>query len=883
VSPKAPTVIDGMGRKTGGLTPCGVTQGQRLSRALWARAGWLALLAVPLALAAARLPVNAPTWPLTEQARFWLDPTGEADLAAVIQVPLQARANPNFGNRRGALWLRLDLDNPGLPAERILRVGPAMLESVDLWQAGGGPILHQASGLAVPQSRRPLPGRFALFPLRLPSGGSTLYLRLAGPSKLNPNLSLWQPAALQHWGDGFEIRTALMLGGLLMTAQMSLLYAIWAREWSWAAFGGGILNYVIYQACYEGFAALWLWPEHPRLSYVVLPATAALTQALLAIFLLGFIPLKSLHRGWRLLWALPVATAAGLGAVFLVDYRVGMPIIEAVGVACSVALPLLSLAAWRAGFRPARYALMSFGLIYSATLLRVGLLFGWWPNVYMADLWLMPLSGVMASSLLLLALIEQLRDLREAQARNMADLATARDSARRANRSKSLFLARVSHDLRTPLQSLTGYLDLARRENPGGAVGRYLEVIGNSGRNMLGLIEELLQFALGEEGRLTLEANPTFLHAFMRDIAAQGEILARPLGNRLVLDLDVPAPVVEIDAERLHSVLMNLLSNACRLTHGGVVTLSVAGQVEGPLARLRFTVRDTGPGIAAEDQERIFEAFEHGQAGPRSTGLGLAIARQWVRLMGGELRVESALGHGAAFAFSLSVPIARESEVLPPAIWRAPRGYAGPVRTLLVVDDVAENRLYLQDLLTAMGFDVLLADGVQEARTACEAAPVDGAIVDQYLLDGDGWQILDNLKSAHPALPVILLSAAPPKQPAHRHSPWTFDAELLKPVRTEDLARVLGARLKLDWRTEQSAPLPQAAPPRPPAGPMTAADLQVLRQAAHEGRLFDVEDWIELWLQRPEEQDFLDQLAPWVAAAALPTIVAIVDQRLKGL
>jgi signal transduction histidine kinase/ActR/RegA family two-component response regulator len=839
----------------------------------------LALFAVPLA--AARLPADASSWPVTATAGFWFDASGEAGPAEAMVSPFQPLGNPNFGNRHGALWLRLDIDNPGPPVERILRVGPAMLAQVDLWQPGTAPPSRQSSGLRVPQDQRAMPGRFALFPVHFPAGTSTLFLRLASPSKLNPDLSLWEPAALQRRGDGFEVRTALMLGGLLMTAQMSLFYALWMREFIWAAFGGGILSYVIYQACYEGFAALWLWPGQPSLSYIVLPTTAALTQALLAIFLLGFIPMGQLHPAWRLLWSLPATTALGLCAVFLVDYRIGMPIIEAVGVACSVSLPLLSLAAWRAGFRPARYALMSFGLIYAATLLRVGMLFGWWPKVYMADLWLMPLSGVLASSLLLLALIEQLCELRMAQARSMADLAAARDAAHRANRSKSLLLARVSHDLRTPLQALAGYLDLARRENPGGALGRYLEVIGNSGRNMLGLIEELLQFARGEEGRLVVDARPTLLQAFVRDIASQGEMLARSQDNRFVLDIDLPEAVAEIDAERLHSVLMNLLGNACRMTHGGTVALLVSGRTEEGQVLLRFDVRDTGPGIAAEDQERIFEAFEHGRSGPRSTGLGLAIARQLVQLMGGELRVDSVLGQGATFTVRLSAAVAQEADVLPAATFRAPFGYEGPVRTLLVVDDVAENRVFLQDLLTGMDFDVVLASGVADGREALAATPVDGVIVDQYLLDGDGWELLDAAKTRNPALPVILLSAAPPAPPADRASAWTFDAELLKPVKIAQLTQALGARLGLAWHDETAAPPAPAAVQQPPAEPVAMADLQSLRQAAHEGRLFEVEDWIECRRQRPEEREFLERLVPLVAVGRLAAVVDLVDRRLE--
>ena len=122
--------------------------------------GWLAwlslavLTALPPHLSAATLPVDVPSWALTPQMEFWLDPSGVADFAAAREAPFHPIANSNFGNHRGALWLRVAIDNPGLSAERVLRVGPAMLEHVDLWQLGSALVLHEASGLAVPMAAR---------------------------------------------------------------------------------------------------------------------------------------------------------------------------------------------------------------------------------------------------------------------------------------------------------------------------------------------------------------------------------------------------------------------------------------------------------------------------------------------------------------------------------------------------------------------------------------------------------------------------------------------------------------------------------------------------------------------------------------------------------
>jgi DNA-binding NtrC family response regulator len=159
---------------------------------------------------------------------------------------------------------------------------------------------------------------------------------------------------------------------------------------------------------------------------------------------------------------------------------------------------------------------------------------------------------------------------------------------------------------------------------------------------------------------------------------------------------------------------------------------------------------------------------------------------------------------------------------------------------------------------------------------------VDAAIVDQYLQDGDGWQVLDGLKAADPERPVILLSGTPAQPPAARASTWAFDGTLLKPLQMEEFTRVLGERLNLAWQAERATATSSPAPAQPPVGPVTAVDLATLRRAAHEGSLFEVEEWIERRQHLREERDFLNQLAPLVADARLPAIVSLVDRRIAA-
>ncbi|MFO1227282.1 ATP-binding protein [Roseateles sp.] len=255
------------------------------------------------------------------------------------------------------------------------------------------------------------------------------------------------------------------------------------------------------------------------------------------------------------------------------------------------------------------------------------------------------------------------------QARTEA-LSAAMERAEDANRAKSQFLARMSHELRTPLNAILGYAQILKMSeglNLKQTAG--LETIQSSGQHLLTLIVDILDLSRIEAGKVELFLGPVELAARVRSAVDIVGLMAAEKGIELRLDLadDLPSHI-QADEKRLSQVLINLLGNAVKFTHFGGVTLAVrsmprpdgaAGQV-----LLRFDVRDTGVGIAEDQIEQLFEPFEQaGDAKQRlgGTGLGLTISRQLVRLMGGEITVESRLGVGSVFWFEIEVP------VLPPA------------------------------------------------------------------------------------------------------------------------------------------------------------------------------------------------------------------------
>lgn len=417
---------------------------------------------------------------------------------------------------------------------------------------------------------------------------------------------------------------------------------------------------------------------------------------------------------------------------------------------------------------------------------------------------------------IVLAWVQSIRRQSAALSESESRLRKARDAANEANRAKSTFLANMSHELRTPLNAILGFSDMLGRDAEiTGDKKEKITIINHSGEHLLEMINDVLDLSKIEAGRIELEPQAFELPKMLQDIGRMFEARAESAGLNFNLELAPSlAQYITSDISKLRQILFNLLGNSVKFTTKGSFTLRAKTEPiknKPDISLLTLEVEDTGPGIATEQLDHIFEPFvqvKRSKSNIKGTGLGLSISKSFVDLLSGKIKASSEIANGSIFTVSIPVKLAQAAEAdtmssIRPNVLRMALGQ--PAWRILVVEDSPENRLLLTSTLKQAGFDIREAENGEEAVSIFQEWEPHLIWMDMRMPVMDGYEATAKIRElpGGDAVKIIAITASAFKEQREQHFAAGCDEVVHKPVQSHEIFDAMEQQLGVRYIYEK--------------------------------------------------------------------------------
>ncbi|WP_426208100.1 hybrid sensor histidine kinase/response regulator [Pseudomonas sp. TWR2-1-1] len=770
--------------------------------------GWLPMLA-----SAVEFDEATQSLPLGRVMQVFEDIGGQATLADIrARDDLFKPHNKdtlNAGYSHSAFWLKVDLSyqplNPQIHRTWLLELAYPPMDNIDLYlaDASGNYRLAERTGDALPFDSRQIKENNYLFELNFSPGQSqTVYLRVASQGSVQAPLTLWSAQAYLEEQPVRIYILGLIYGVLLGMLVYNLFIYLSVRDTSYLYYIFYIASFGLYQLSVNGAAVQYFWPNNPWWANASTPFLIGSAAFFGCQFARTFLHTAT-HSRW-LDRALMLLMAVGVLVMVLAlttSYAVSLRLATGLALAFIVTIFTAGVVAWARGLRVARYFVIAWSAFLLGGLVNTLMVLGYLPNVFLT-MYASQIGSAIEVGLLSLALADRINAMRDLQARTLQEsgqkLAAMNQQLAHTNQLKDEFLATVTHELRTPMNGVIGSLELIKTLDMSPELELYTQTAEGSAREMMHMVNGILALTELQAGRLGVRPRTFGLNELIQSLSDQYGPSARSKGLQFSYEIARNLPDQWVgDADKIRQCLECLLDNAIKFTRVGGVILRVTGKTAGPGRwALAFNVIDSGIGFVHIEEAELYQNFFQVDGSMTRSygglGIGLAICRRLVELLGGRLTHHSQPGQGSQFQLLLELESPLESSQPSEGRSRTPDECV-----ILLVEDSSPGQVVLRGMLLKLGYRVLSVDNGVDAIEILHRQRVDAVVLGCPFSQVSGASMGSQLLTlaACAKLPVLALFDSETEARQARQQVDGITDYLLKPVRYEAVQQALARRL----------------------------------------------------------------------------------------